>query len=139
MPVIPQSTDHAAIAATQIKAAAVATFQHLSNVFHTEARRFWQNPSATPSEIAAALGTDGVEVFRLHGAIGQLLAAIDPASIANAAALVGQFAYADDGTVNVVVPPTPTPEPTPAPEPTPEPTPEPEPAPEPDDYGGNVT
>lgn len=130
MPVIPQSTDHATIAAMQIKAAAVAAYTHLLNVFSTEARRFWRNPSATPAEIAAALGTDGVEVFRLHGAIGQLLASIDPAAIADAAAMVGEFSYGEDGSVTIVEPqpaPTPEPEPEPAPEPTPEATPEPQP------------
>ena len=125
MPVIPQSTDHATIAATQIKASAVAAYTHLVNVFSTEARRFWQNPTATPAEIAAALGTDGVEVFRLHGAIGQLLASIDPAAIADAAAMVGQFTYGEDGRVTIVEP-TPPPVPEPTPEPAPEPTPTPE-------------
>lgn len=119
MPVIPTSNDPASIAAVQIKAAAVAAYTHLANVFATEARRFWRNPAATPAEIAAALGTDGVEVFRLHGAIGQLLASIDPAAIADAAAIVGQFQYGEDGTVAIVVP-----EPSPEPEPTPEPTPD---------------
>lgn len=145
MPIIPQSSEPATVAATQIKASAVATFQHLVNVFATEARRFWRNPDATPADIAAALGTDGVEVFRLHGAIGQLLASIDPASIQSAAAMVGPFHYLENGTVVVGPAPDPVapvvpPPPTPAPEqPDPEPTPDPDPTPEGVDYGGNVT
>lgn len=101
MPVIPTSADPAALAASDIKRSAVATYQHLVAVFITGARLFWRHPACTPAEIAAALGTDGVEVFRLHGMIGQILHSIDPASIAEAAALVGQFTYGEDGTVSV--------------------------------------
>lgn len=91
-------------AAKQIKQQAKMTYQQLLQVFNNGARQFWQNPQATPTEIAAALGTDAVEVFQLHGKIGALLATIDPAAIAEGASAVGQFAYNDDGTVTVATP-----------------------------------
>lgn len=121
MPVIPSSSNPASIAAAEIRANALAAYRHLANVFATEARRFWAHPAATPAEIAAALGTDAVEVFTLHGAIGRVLAAIDPESVAAASALVRPFTYHEDGTVTIDAPP-------PAPaddlEPTSDPTPD---------------
>lgn len=111
MPLIPTSSQPAAVVAAEIKSRAVATYQHLLAVFQTGAQMFWANPSATPAEIAAALGTNGAEVFRLHGQIGQLLAAIDPAAVAEATSVVGQFSYGEDGTVSVIEPQAPENEP----------------------------
>ena len=87
--------------ARQIKQQAKTTYQQLLQVFNNGARQFWQNPRATPAEIAAALGTDAVEVFQLHGKIGALLASINPAAIAVGASVVGEFTYNADGTVTV--------------------------------------
>jgi hypothetical protein len=87
--------------AKQIKQQAKITYQQLLQVFNNGARQFWQNPQATPAEIAAALGTDAVEVFQLHGKIGALLATINPAVIAEGASVVGEFTYNADGTVTV--------------------------------------
>lgn len=131
MTLIPTSQNPAAVVASEIKSRAVATYNHLLAVFSTGATMFWRNPAATPAEIAAALGPQGVEVFKLHGEIGRLLAAIDPTAVAEAASVVGEFAYNGDGTVTVMEPPVPEPTPEPVePEPTPEPVePEPEPTP----------
>jgi len=107
--------------ANQIKQNVRQTFQSLVVAFNNGARQFWRNPQATPSQIAAALGTDAVEVFQLHAKLGALLADVRPAAIQEGASVVGQFTYNADGTVTVIPP---APVPTPAPEPTPEPTPE---------------
>ena len=92
--------------ARQIKQQARMTYQQLLQVFNNGARQFWQNPNATPADIAAALGTDAVEVFQLHGKIGELLASINPAAIAVGASVVGEFTYNEDGTVTVAEPTT---------------------------------
>jgi hypothetical protein len=101
-----QTVQPAERAAKQIKQQAKMTYQQLLQVFNNGARQFWRNPQATPAEIAAALGTDAVEVFTLHGKIGVLLASIDPAAIADGASVVGEFTYNEDGTVTVVEPTT---------------------------------
>ena len=100
----PQPVPPADRVSRQIKQQAKMTYQQLLQVFNNGARQFWRNPQATPAEIAAALGTDAVEVFTLHGKIGALLASINPAAIADGASVVGEFTYNEDGTVTVVEP-----------------------------------
>lgn len=101
--------------ANQIKQNVRQTFQSLVVAFNSGSKQFWRNPQASPSAIAAALGTDAVEVFQLHAKLGALLADVRPAAIQEGASVVGQFTYNPDGTVTVVPPaaiPTPEPEPT---------------------------
>lgn len=126
-------TTPAAAIADAMRRDARDTFALLERIFTNGARNFWQNADATPQEIAAALGTSGVELFQLHWKIGELLASIKAEAIADGMAVVGQYTLGDDGTVTIVLtpepePPAPEPEP-PAPEPTPEP---PSPTPEPE-------
>lgn len=83
------------------------TYQQLIRTFNGTAQEFWRNSQATPQEIAAALGTDAVEVFQLHAKIGALIADVDPTTIAAGLAVVGEFVYNEDGTVEIVItPPT---------------------------------
>lgn len=106
--------------ANQLKQQARTAYQSMVVAFNNGAKQFWRNPQASPSAIAAALGTDAVEVFQLHAKLGALLADVRPAAIQEGAAVVGQFTYNADGTVTVIPPaaiPTPTPAPTPAPTP----------------------
>jgi hypothetical protein len=99
-PASPQKSP-AELAAASIKQQARLTYQQLVQVFNRGARQFWASKSATPAEIAAALGTDAVEVFQLHAKIGALLASIDPAAISEGAAVVGEFTYNQDGSVTI--------------------------------------
>lgn len=101
--------------ASQLKTTTRNTYQQLVQAFNQGARLFWSNPVATPEEIAAALGPQAVEVFQLHGKIGQLLAQVKPEAIAPGMAVVGEFTYNEDGTVTVI-PPPPAPDPAPQPE-----------------------
>jgi hypothetical protein len=97
--------------ANQIKQNTRTVFQSMVTAFNQGAKQFWANPQATPSQIAAALGTDAKEVFELHGKLGALLAEVRPAAIQEGAAVVGQFTYNEDGTVTIrppVAPTTPT-------------------------------
>ena len=94
---------------------------------------FWENPSATPDEILAALGSDARRYLDAASeSVGHL---------ARLAALAGSslgeilppeyyvprraFVFSGDGTITL----EPAPAPAPAPEPTPEPAPAPAPAP----------
>lgn len=81
---------------------AKSTYDNLVNMFNDGAMRFWQNPNATPQEIATALGTDAREVFELHGKIGTLLSTIDQQAILPGLQVVGQFSYNEDGTVTII-------------------------------------
>lgn len=96
--------------ARQMVRNAKVTYDGLVGSFNEGAKNFWQNPRATPQEIAAALGTDAKEVFELHAKVGAFIASINPEAIAPGAAVVGQFSYNADGSVTVQVPPAQTPE-----------------------------
>lgn len=87
--------------ANNLKREAQMAYQTLISVFNGGAYQFWQSTTATPTEIAAALGADGKELFQLHAKIGALLAEVNPAVIADGLAVVGQFTYNEDNSINV--------------------------------------
>lgn len=103
---------NAEIIANTLKVATVQTFQMMVNSFNSGAKTFWDNPQASPSEIAQELGTDAKEVFQLHYMLGQLIGSVKPEAISEGWSLVGQFTMNDDGTVTISTPATTTPEPT---------------------------
>jgi len=113
-PATPEITPALRVAA-QIKQTARNTFQQLFNTFESSIKTFWLNPQATPAEIAAAIGTDAGEVFKLHAKLGAFLNDVKPGCVTSAASLVGDVTYHDDGTVTVkpktVVTPLPLPVP----------------------------
>lgn len=106
VPTIPQTP--AAIAA-RLKGQARSTHSFLVRMFNEDAKAFWNNPNATPEQLAAALGTDGKELFQLHAKIGELLAQVTPNEIAEGLSVVGQFSYSEDG--RIVLPAATTPAP----------------------------
>jgi len=106
--------DRAVRVANNIKGSTRQTFQMMTNAFNMGSKNFWNNPQATPTQIAEALGTDAKEAFELHYALGQLINSIKPDSIQEGWAAIGQFTMNEDGTVTII-------QPTPEPEPTPEP------------------
>jgi len=94
-------------------------YQQLISSFNGGSKEFWRNTQGvSPEEIAAALGTDAVEIFQLHHKIGTLLAEINPAVIAEGLSVVGEFTYNEDGSLTIVSTPEEIPEL--MPEPTPE-------------------
>lgn len=101
--------------ARRLKDNARSLYAQMVRAFNDGAKNFWANSTATPTEIAEALGADAVDVFSLHAKLGALIAQVDPAAVAPGAALVGQFEYNADGSVTITPPPAP--EPVPAPEP----------------------
>jgi hypothetical protein len=92
------------IIANNIKVTTRQTFQYMVNAFNMGSRTFWNNPRATPLEIAEALGTDAKEIFELHYALGQLIANIKPENISSGLGLIGQFTMNEDGTVTIETP-----------------------------------
>jgi hypothetical protein len=89
------------IIAANIKVTARQTFESMVRAFNTGSQTFWNNPRATPSEIAIALGTDAKEVFELHYALGLLINSIKPESIQQGWDVIGQFTMNEDGTVTI--------------------------------------
>ena len=72
------------------------------NSFNQGSEIFWDNRNgALPSDIASELGNNAKEVFELHYKLGQLLATVNPNSIAKGVDLVGNFTINEDGTVTI--------------------------------------
>lgn len=84
------------------------TFMMMQDTFNAGSLTFWDNPGATPTEIAQALGQNAKEVFELHYALGQFLAGIKPDSISRGMEVVRQFTINEDGTVTILEDTTPT-------------------------------
>lgn len=98
----PQKPETPEAIAQLLKNQAKMIYNNMINVFNRGSKLFWNNPNATPEQIAAALGTDAKELFELHAKLGQLLATIDTAAITEGASVVGNFVYEQDGRVTVV-------------------------------------
>jgi hypothetical protein len=92
------------IIANTIKGSTKNLFQMMTNAFNMGSKNFWNNPHATPTQIAEALGTDAREVFELHYALGQLINSIKPESIQEGWDVIGQFTMNEDGTVTIIEP-----------------------------------
>ena len=79
------------------------TYRQVVNIFNNGAQTFWANSAgATPSDIAAELGTSAREVFELHYKLGQFIASIRPEAVVQGNSLVGNFTMNEDGTVTVL-------------------------------------
>lgn len=109
----PSNPNYAELAANNLKTSAKNTFLMMKNAFNAGSINFWNNPRATPQEIAEKLGTDAREIFQLHYALGQLINSIKPEAIELGLSKIGQFTINEDGSVSIIV--TTTPEPTPEP------------------------
>jgi hypothetical protein len=94
----------AKIIANTLKGSTKMTFETMVSAFNIGSKNFWDNPRATPSEIAQELGNDAREVFQLHYALGQLIASVKPEAISEGLALIGQFTMNEDGTVTIIEP-----------------------------------
>jgi len=91
----------AVVAARRMAGRARATYLSLVSAFNDGAKDFWQNPRATPQEIADALGTDARELFELHAKIGAMISGINPADIQPGKSVVGKFLFKPDGRVEI--------------------------------------
>lgn len=78
------------------------TFNTIVRAFNDGTILFWNNPKYSPSEIAESLGSNAVEIFKLHYMLGQLISQIKPDSISNSVQLIGKFTMNSDGTVTII-------------------------------------
>lgn len=119
----------AEITALMLKEHVRQTYQYIVAAFTEGSRAFWANTAGIPAaDIAEALGTDGQEVFTLHAKLGEFIASVRPAAVADGLSVVGEFSYSEDGRVIVAAPEPPPEIPLPEPELPPELPPEEEPA-----------
>jgi len=77
-------------------------FNTISQAFNDGSETFWNNPNASPQEIAEALGADAKEIFELHYKLGQLIGSVKPDSISQGLNLIGNFTMNEDGTVTII-------------------------------------
>jgi hypothetical protein len=90
-----------------LKTQAKNVYNNMVGVFNRGSKMFWDNPNATPEQIASALGTDAKQLFELHYKLGQLISTVNAADMMSGASIVGNFVYEQDGRVTIV--PTNTP------------------------------
>lgn len=86
----------------RLKTQAKNVYNTMVGMFIRTSKMFWNNPNATPEEIAEALGTDAKKLFELHYKLGQFIAEINPSDIAEVSPLIGSFTINEDGTVTVL-------------------------------------
>ena len=89
-----------------LKLQAKNIYSNMVNVFNRGSKMFWDNPNASPEQIASGLGPDAKQLFELHYKLGQLIISVDPLAIAPGASVIGQFTMNEDGTVTVLPPST---------------------------------
>lgn len=88
--------------ALALKLQAKNVYNNMLSVFNRGSKMFWDNPNATPQQIASALGNDAKELFELHYKLGQLISTVDQSAILPGTSVIGQFTMNEDGTVTVV-------------------------------------
>ena len=98
----PITENHANEAANSLVRITRNTFSKILNAYSNGVQTFWNNPRATPQEIADSLGTDASEIFSLHYKLGQLIASVDPSLLEQTANLIGNFTQNEDGTVTII-------------------------------------
>jgi hypothetical protein len=87
-----------------LKLQAKNIYSNMVNVFNRGSKMFWDNPNATPEQIAASLGSDAKQLFQLHYQLGQLISSVNPTDIATGSSVIGQFTMNEDGTVTILPP-----------------------------------
>ena len=93
--------NHAQEAANSLVKITKNTFGKILHSYSQGVQTFWNNPRATPQEIADALGTDASEIFSLHYKLGELIASADPSLLEQTANFIGNFTQNEDGTVTI--------------------------------------
>lgn len=103
---IPEQIPAAKRIANRIRVQTVQSYQNLLILHEDGIKSFWNNPNATPQEIATELGTDAVEIFSIHYKLGEFLSQFNPDKVAEIRSLVGQYTANSDGSITIN--PTPT-------------------------------
>ena len=90
--------------AESLKLQAKNIYNNMLIVFNRGSKMFWDNPNATPEQIAASLGPDAKQLFQLHYQLGQLISSVNPTDITAGSSVIGQFTMNEDGTVTILPP-----------------------------------
>lgn len=90
--------------ASLLKLQAKNIYNNMLSSYSRGIKLFWDNATATPEEISAALGNDAKELFELHYRLGQLISSVDPIAVVSASSVIGQFTMNEDGTVTILPP-----------------------------------
>lgn len=93
--------DNAVVVARDVLRVFKELYNHMLEKYRHGTNLYWRNSKATPQEIADVFGTDAVEVFQNHYALGQLLASLNPEEVAEINQAVGNFTMNEDGTVTI--------------------------------------
>jgi hypothetical protein len=88
--------------ANRLRMQTVQSYQNLLSLHEDGIKSFWNNPNATPQEIAVELGTDAAEVFSIHYKLGEFLTQFNADKVNEARALIGQFTQNEDGSVTIL-------------------------------------
>lgn len=88
--------------ANRLKDQAKNVYNTMVSVFIRSSKMFWDNPNASPEEIAQALGTDAKQLFELHYKLGQFIAEVNPSDISEVSSVIGNFTINENGTVNII-------------------------------------
>jgi hypothetical protein len=97
--------DPATAAANAITAMSRRTFRDCAAAHRRLFDLFWNNPRATPQEIAAALGTSALALFTAHAALGAAIEAAVPGTVTYAPPRA--YTVNPDGSLTVGDPVTP--------------------------------
>ncbi len=93
--------NEAALVARNIANQVDSSYRQIVTMYETGLRRFWQNPKATPQEIADQLGVRAAKVFSLHGALYQLIKTANPQEALTELSSVGDFTANEDGSITI--------------------------------------
>lgn len=77
------------------------TLKVLADSFNHSVNLFWKNPAASPSDIAAALGTDAKRILEDQATLGQFLNGLVPDQVKNSLDSIGQYVSNEDGSVTI--------------------------------------
>jgi hypothetical protein len=86
----------------QLKTQAQNVYNTMVAVFIRSSKMFWENPNATPQQIAEALGTDAKQLFEVHYKLGQFISSINPSDIEEVSSIIGNFTMNEDGTITIL-------------------------------------
>lgn len=88
--------------ANELRRDAKLNFDRLVATHEAGLQKFWNNPAATPAQIAEALGADAAEVFTLHGTLAAVIRQVKPDQPLSRAADFGEYELQPDGTLEIL-------------------------------------
>lgn len=87
--------------ADSLKTTTVNIYDAMTAAFNEGAYNFWATQDCSPQDIANELGTNASGIFYLHARLGELIALVDPSTIAPGLSVVGTYTNNPDGSIIV--------------------------------------